>query len=198
MISDLVDYLHNNLLIAYFCGFDISRPLPSYWTFDRFLKNFDNKVLSEIMKTQVLFLSKEGIVDTSFIGLDSTPVSAILHRIIRNLFSQISLNPEINQGRIRIVDSVSTLHPIKRTRKNIEFYWGYKNHVLVDCISGLPIYEMTTTAEVHDATVALDILAATHSFQPITDCTFLADKGYDVKNIYNQVKDLTMENVSFH
>ncbi|MFR6167860.1 MAG: transposase [Blautia wexlerae] len=38
MISDLVDYLHNNLLIAYFCGFDISRPLPSYWTFDRFLK----------------------------------------------------------------------------------------------------------------------------------------------------------------
>ena len=72
MISDLVDYLHNNLLIAHFCGFDISRPLPSYWTFDRFLKNFDNKVLSEIMKTQVLFLSKEGIVDTSFIGLDST------------------------------------------------------------------------------------------------------------------------------
>ena len=37
MISDLVDYLHNNLLIAHFCGFDISRPLPSYWTFDRFL-----------------------------------------------------------------------------------------------------------------------------------------------------------------
>ncbi len=58
MISDLVDYLHNNLLIAHFCGFDISRPLPSYWTFDRFLKNFDNKVLSKIMKTQVLFLSK--------------------------------------------------------------------------------------------------------------------------------------------
>lgn len=49
---------------------------------------------------------------------------------------------------------------------------------------------MTTTAEVHDATVALDILAATHSFQPITDCIFLADKGYDVKNIYNQVKEL--------
>lgn len=120
MISDLVDYLHNNLLIAHFCGFDISRPLPSYWTFDRFLKNFDNKVLSEIMKTQVLFLSKEGIVDTSFIDLDSTPVSAyILHRIIRNLFSQISLNPEINQGRIRIVNSASTLHPIKRTRKNM-------------------------------------------------------------------------------
>ncbi len=25
MITDLVDYLHNNLLIAHYCGFDISR-----------------------------------------------------------------------------------------------------------------------------------------------------------------------------
>ena len=45
MVSDLVDYLNNNLLIAHYCGFDISRPLPSYWTFDRFLKNFDNGLL---------------------------------------------------------------------------------------------------------------------------------------------------------
>lgn len=62
--------------------------------------------------------------------------------------------------------------------KKYEFYWGYKNHVLVDCISGLPIYELTTTANVHDSTVALDILADTHTFLPITECTFLADKGY--------------------
>lgn len=33
----------------------------------------------------------------------------------------------------------------------------------------------------------MDILADTHAFLPITECTFLADKGYDVKNIYNQV-----------
>ena len=72
----------------------------------------------------------------------------------------------------------------------IAHYWGYKNHVLVDCISGLPIYELTTTANVHESTVALDILADTHTFLPITECTFLADKGYDVKNIYNQVQEL--------
>lgn len=46
------------------------------------------------------------------------------------------------------------------------------------------------TAEIPDSTVALDILADTHSFLPITECTFLADKGSDVKNIYNQVKEL--------
>ncbi|MCI5890222.1 MAG: transposase [Lachnospira sp.] len=57
-------------------------------------------------------------------------------------------------------------------------------------MSGLPIYELTTTANVYDSAVALDILADTHAFLPITECTFLADKGYDVKNIYNQVQEL--------
>lgn len=71
MITDLVDYLSNNLLIAHYCGFNISLPLPSYWTFVRFLKNFNHDIPSEIMQSQVLSLSKKGIIDTSFIGLNS-------------------------------------------------------------------------------------------------------------------------------
>ena len=137
MITDLVDYLNNNLLIAHYCGFDISAPLPSYWTFDRFLKQLDNQTKA----------------DTD---------------------CKLGVHTASNQT----------------NEKKYEFYWGYKNHVLVDCISGLPIYELTTTANVHDSTVALDILADTHTFLPITECTFLADKGYDVKNIYHQVQEL--------
>ena len=76
LITDLIDYLNNNLLIAHYCGFNINKPLPSYWTFDRFLKNFNNEMLSTIMKSQVRFLAEKGIVDSSFIGLDSTPISA--------------------------------------------------------------------------------------------------------------------------
>lgn len=29
-VTDLIDYLNNNLLIAHYCGFDITRSLPSY------------------------------------------------------------------------------------------------------------------------------------------------------------------------
>ena len=176
MITDLVDYLNNNLLIAHYCGFDISAPFPSYWTFDRFLKNFDNEILSKIMKTQVLLLSKEGIVDTSFIGLDSTPVSANTSQNNPKSFLSNKFNPE-NQPNADSDCRLGVHTASNQTNeKKYEFYWGYKNHVLVDCISGLPIYEMTTTAEVHDAAVALDILAAAHSFQPITECTFLLPK----------------------
>jgi hypothetical protein len=44
-ISDLADYLENNRLIAHYCGFDIMKPLPSYWTYDRFLRNLSNDQL---------------------------------------------------------------------------------------------------------------------------------------------------------
>ena len=48
---------------------------------------------------------------------------------------------------------------------------------------------MTTTANVTDQMVALDILEKTHAFLPITECYFLADKAYDAKAIYNVIKD---------
>ena len=75
-ITDLADYLDNNRIIAHYCGFDIMKPLPSYWTYDRFLKKMDNAALKEIMAAQVKKLYEMGIVDASFIGLDSTPVMA--------------------------------------------------------------------------------------------------------------------------
>lgn len=190
MITDLVDYLNNNLLIAHYCGFDISLPLPSYWTFDRFLKNFDHSILSYIMQSQVLSLAADGIIDTSFIGLDSTPVSANTSQNNPKSFLSNKFQPD-NQPKAD-KDCKLGVHTASNqtNEKRYEFYWGYKSHVLVDCISGLPIYEMTTTAEVADSTVALDILAGTHAFLPVTECTFLADKGYDVKKIYNLVKEL--------
>ena len=130
------------------------------------------------------------LVDTSFIGLDSTPIAANTSQNNPKSFLSNKFKPD-NQPKAD-TDCKLGVHTASNqtNEKKYEFYWGYKNHVLVDCISGLPIYELTTTANVHDSTVALDILADTHTFLPITECTFLADKGYDVKNIYNQVQEL--------
>ena len=61
---------------------------------------------------------------------------------------------------------------------------------LVDCIPGLHIFEFTTTADVADSTATLDILKETNRFLPLLKCTFLADKGYDVKDIYNTVRNV--------
>lgn len=189
-ISDLVDFLHCNLLIAYYCGFDITKPLPSYWTFDRFIRKLDHRVLQEIMGKQVQKLYELGILDASFIGLDSTPVAASTAQnnpksFLKNKFSkdnQPRNDPDCALG----VHTASNQH----NEKNFEFYWGYKNHVLVDCISGLPIWELTTPANVPDSAVTERILAEANQLIPVSECTFIADKAYDVKAIYNLVRDV--------
>lgn len=48
-ITDLKDFLENNLIIAQLCGFDILKKLPSYWTFEKFIMNISNSYLKEIM-----------------------------------------------------------------------------------------------------------------------------------------------------
>jgi len=188
-VTDLLDYLQNNLIIAHYCGFNIIKPLPSYWTFDRFIRNLDNSFLQKLMQSQVVKLSKLGIIDTSFIGLDSTPISANTSHnnpksFKRNKFSKEN-HPKCDKDCALGVHTASN----QINERKFEYYWGYKNHVLVDCITGLPICELTTTADVADSTVALDILSQTNSFLSVIECTFLADKGYDVKAIYNAVHD---------
>lgn len=60
MITELVDYLSNNLLIAHYCGFNITKELPYYWTFDCFIKNIKHEWLSMLMQSQVLILADKG------------------------------------------------------------------------------------------------------------------------------------------
>ena len=187
-ITDLVDYLDNNRLIAHYCGFNIMEPLPSYWTYDRFLKKMDNAALKEIMAAQVKKLYEMGIVDASFIGLDSTPVMANTKQnnpksFAKNKFSKEN-HPKSDPDCALGVHSASNQHNERR----YEFYWGYKSHVLVDCISGLPLYELTTPGNIADSAVAAEILAAANQTVSLKECTFLADKGYNVKSIYNTVK----------
>ena len=187
-ITDLMDYLDNNRLIAHYCGFNIMKPLPSYWTYDRFLRQLDNGALKAIMAGLVRQLYELGVVDASFIGLDSTPVMANTKQnnpksFAKNKFSREN-RPKSDPDCALGVHSASNQHNERR----YEFYWGYKSHVLVDCISGLPLYELTTPGNIADSSVAAEILAAANRTIPLKECTFLADKGYDVKSIYNTVK----------
>ena len=188
-ISDLHDYLSNNLIIAHYCGFDISRELPSYAKFTRFIREFDNDILQTVMQSQVLKAADLSLIDSSFIALDATPVKANVSNnnpksFKKNKFSKAS-HPKSDKDCRLGVQTASNQH----NEKNYEFYWGYKNHILVDCISGLPVCELTTGANVSDSSVTLEILKRANSYLPMSECSFLADKAYYVKAIYNTVHD---------
>lgn len=142
------------------------------------------------MQRIVLQAYELGIIDTSFISLDSTPMTANTCQnnpksFIKNKFNKGN-QPKSDKDCKLGVHTASNQH----NEKNFEYYWGYKNHVLVDCITGLPISEITTTADVADSTVVEDILIQTNNFLSIEECYFIADKTYDVKAVYNLVKDV--------
>lgn len=188
-IADLHDYLSNNLIIAHYCGFNIFRKLPSYAKFTRFIREFDNDILQTVMQSQVLKASDLSLIDSSFIALDATPVKANvsnnnLKSFKKDKFSK-KFPPKADKDCRLGVQTASNQHD----EKKFEFYWGYKNHILVDCVSGLPVCELTTGANVSDSSVTLEILKRANSFLPLTECSFLADKAYDVKAIYNAVRD---------
>lgn len=125
-ITDLTDYLGNNRLIVHYCGFNIMKSLPSYWTYDRFLRQLDNGELKAIMAGLVRQTYESGVMDASFIGLDSKPVMANTKlnnpkSFAKSKFSkenQPKSDPDCALG----VHSASNQHSERR----YEFYWGYK------------------------------------------------------------------------
>lgn len=122
-----------------------------------------------------------GVVDASFLGLDSSPVAANTRQnnskaFAKNKFSKEN-HPKSDPDCALGVHTASNQH----NEKQYEFYWDYKRHVLVNRISGLPLYELTTPANVSDSTVTEEILAAASGVLPIGECIFLAAKAYDVR-----------------
>ena len=110
-------------------------PLPSYWTYDRFLRQLNNGALKSIMADLVRKLHELGVVDASLSGLDSTPVMANTKQNNPNSFAKSKFSkenrPKSDPDCAVGVHSASNQHNERR----YEFYWEYKSHVLVDCIS---------------------------------------------------------------
>ena len=188
-ITQLQEYLFNNQIIAHVCGFNITKKLPSYWTYRRFIKNTAHEWFTTVMQSQVKTLVSLGIIDSSFVSLDSTSIEANTSKNNSKSFDKKRFDKSVQPKSDK--DCKLGVRTASNTcdEKNYEFYWGYKNHILVDAISGLPIAEMTTPANVADSEVAIPLLKDTHSWLSLYETFFIADKGYDIRDIYNFVHD---------
>ncbi len=88
------------------------------------------------MQSQVLELTKRGIIDSSFISLDSTPIAANTSQnnpksFVKNKFSKDN-QPKSDKDCTVGVHTASN----QINERKFQYYWGYKNHILVDCITG--------------------------------------------------------------
>jgi len=157
------------------------------------------------MKHQVNTLKELGFIDNNFVSIDATPVKANTkfnnHKCFcSNKFSEnnppasdkdckLGVHTANNSMNVQVSEDKSN-----KSKKNYEFYWGYKNHILCDSISGLPIDEFTTTADVNEISTLPKFLRATNQWFPLKGSYIIADKGYDSKQnhdfIRNELKGL--------
>ena len=185
-LSDLSIELYERPALASILGFEPGdRPIPVE-RFSCFLKDTDNKVLQELRVALVRKLIEGKIINGKYLSVDSCPIMANvkennLKTNVRNRFSKSKPPKNDKDCRIGIFPTFTS------GKAKVEFFWGYRNHIINDCNSELPLAEVTLAANVrgtHVITAQLDFVKDSLALKPIA---VIADSEYDSSAIIEYI-----------
>jgi len=189
-VPRLIEYLENHPVITDLCGFDMRKNLPDESQFYRFLKTTNNSVLEAIHHRINKKLIEENIISRDIFILDSKPVMAATKD---NNFKNPNRNTTNKEKKPKRNPSATLSYyshqNINDKKKNQIFYWGYRTHVIVSK-EGIPLIELTLPNNQTDAKVAKKLikkLKRVYGFKQ--NSIFIADAGYDVKDVYDFIID---------
>lgn len=164
--------------LAQLCGFN---SFPSKERLSSFLKDTPNQFFQSIRKNLVkeLFLLKE--ISGKYISIDSCPVISPvkqnnLKTTVSNRFNKTFLpkgDPESGLG----------VYVTFAKEKKIQYFWGYKNHILNDAVSELPIMEITKRANIHDSKLLIPQFQSLKEQLPFKIKAVIADSAFDSYSI---------------
>lgn len=184
-VPQLIRYLNSIPPLAEMCGFGINA-LPDDSQFYRFLKNTKNSTLKAIHKNANDQLIKADLVSLDEFILDSKPIQAATkennfknpNRNTTNKAKKPKRNP-------RATLSYYSCQVINGKKQNTIFFWGFRTHAIVSQ-EGICLVEKTLPNNITDADAAISLikqLKRQYNFKK--GAIFIADKAYDVRDIYN-------------
>ena len=182
-LTDLSFEFYNNPMLCQSVGFNPYHTPPSIERFSRFLRETPHFVLQDIRTQLVRTNLQEDTISGKHLVMDSCPIVAKVRE--NNLKSSVSHRFDKTRrpkgdpdARLGIV-----IHFPQPFKKEIQCFWGYRNHIVADADEELPLWEVTHPAdrsEVHQALPVLRKLKETFSF-PIE--TVGGDAIYDTETI---------------
>jgi len=190
-LTELVTELKDNPSAAIRCGFNILRPLPSIERFSSFLKNTHNKELQKIRLQLIHNLINLAVISGEYLSIDSCPIPVRvkennLKTSVKNRFSKTRIPKGSPDARLGIM----VIFP-KTNQKQIRYFWGFKDHVVIDAKEELPIWHITKPANVHDSVMFLPIFKLIQNEFHFSIKAVMADAAYDTSPILKYVvKDL--------
>ena len=186
-LSDLVVELTDNPSIAMKCGLDPSHALPVE-RFSCFLRDSDNGLLQEIRNSLVKQLIAAGEMTGESLSIDSYPIPAN----VKQNNPKTTVKDRFDKTRIPRGDPdcrLGVMLDFTSSTKKVSFFWGYRNHVVTDMPSELPIAEVTKPANLPDTKLFIPLFReVTHALN-LSPRTVLGDAIYDTEDILSFVID---------
>lgn len=189
-VSQLLDYLENNIAIAMLCGFPGGR-IPGKDVFYEFLRHTPKSELYGVMASNVQVMAELELVDCKNLIEDSMPIFANTKLNNAKSFAK----NKFNKDRPPAADSDCKLGVYAASNdscgKNSEWYWGYKDHLLLDAKYGLPIFNVTLPANTHDSKAGEKLILEASSNLPLKGKVknLICDKAFDSNPFYEFVMD---------
>lgn len=189
-LSELRRALLNNPSLCLKCGFDPFH-LPSVERFSSFLKDTPSIFFKRIEAELVKKLIDSRVVSGRYLTIDACPVPVQckennLKTSVRDRFDKIHpphADPEAGLG--------VTINYLKPFHKKVTYFWGYKNHVLSDATSELPLCELTKPANVSEGKLLVPLIKKLMKLTGVTIEAVIGDAAYDSEsNLKSILHDL--------
>ena len=157
-LRDLAFELHNNPMIHQAVGFDPYINPPSLERFSRFIRTTPHHGLQTVRNQLVQALVQEGVISAKHLVMDSCPILANvrennLKAAVSNRFDKTRRPRGDRDARLGVM-----IHFPKPFKKQIRFFWGYRNHIVADAQEELPIWEVTHPADRGESHQAIPML----------------------------------------
>lgn len=194
-LYDLSVDLIDNPSIALKCGLETgTNPNTIKERLSSFLRNTPNHSLQQIKQSLVSELISLGEISGHFLSIDSCPILANvkennLKTIVKNRFDKSKTPKGDPDAKLGVIITFK-----KNSGKQVEYFWGYRNHVILDAISELPVGEITKPANVSEQVLFIPLFKQIQQSFNFTIKEVIADAMYDVeyilKFVINELKAL--------
>jgi hypothetical protein len=170
-------------------GFNPLGPVPSVERFSDWLRTTENDVLQGIRIDLVRCLLNEHGLKGGVIALDSCPILSPvrennLKTSVRDRFNKLRFPKADPAARLGVLASYAR----PESRKTI-FFWGYRNHIVADTETELPLWEQTEPADQKDSKIAIQLLVSLASDIALPVKAVCADSAYDSEAVLKIIVD---------
>jgi len=188
---DLIDNPHLALQCGLITG---TNPNTVKQRLSSFLRTTPNPLLQKVRETLISELISLGEIKGHFLSIDSGHILANvkennLKACVKSRFDKSKTLKGDPDARVGII-----IHFKDNSKKKVGFFWGYRNHVVLDAVSELPVAEITKPANVHEQTLFIPLFTQIRNSFNLSVKEVIADAMYDaeyiIKFIINDLKAL--------